>query len=44
MSQHDMVREGEFNYYYLNVRKDSPNEFYAVLTTLSGDADLYYKY
>lgn len=41
MPQHDSVELGEYNYYYLNVKKDKQKDIYAVLSTLTGNADIY---
>lgn len=41
MPQHDSVMTNEYNYYYLNVKKDKQKDIYAVLSTLTGNADLF---
>ncbi len=44
MPQHDIVKQGEFNYYYIIVRENKTKQIYAVLNSLSGNADLYVRY
>ena len=39
--QHDVVKDGSFNYYYMIVREGKQKQIYAVLNSLSGNADLY---
>ena len=42
--QHDIVKEGGYSYYYLNVRQGKTEEIYSVLDSVSGNTDLYVRF
>jgi hypothetical protein len=42
--QHDIIKHGEFNYYYLIVREGKTKQIYGVLNSLAGNADLYVRF